>query len=421
MRTSACQPCARAKRKCERQRPKCARCRRRNIECTYPPAKQSNFVLCEGNANELAHNPGTISHIPSSEDPFVSESLPSSHNTLSELPDLDELLVEVTNDITSQSSSDWVSLTPAIVTPCFPTIPCYRANDSQLQSYAIIIREWLAEWVEHGSNTFIHASLYRRQMPLCIQDAYTTLSSYMHKTASNERTIFQILENRVKQLVATGGRDSVRTSNNDSFRNGNFHDKHKDGLNSIEHLARVQALVVYQFLALFDGDIRLRHIAEGHMSLLDDWVQEMLDHAAVMSRSEGLVDVDSFRGVVNNREDLNWHCWIVAESTQRTCMIATGVTSIFQMMQTGTAPSCFGIVVFTTRPGVWEAPSAIAWSRLCLESNTGGLMQLSEAERLFTEATPEDVNDFTKLFLEATFGQDRMEKWAADSRKMARA
>ena len=38
-------------------------------------------------------------------------------------------------------------------------------------------------------------------------------------------------------------------------------------------------------------------------------------------------------------------------------------------------------------------------------------MRMSEAERLFMEATPEEVDDFTKVFLEATFGKDRMERW----------
>lgn len=66
--------------------------------------------------------------------------------------------------------------------------------------------------------------------------------------------------------------------------------------------------------------------------------------------------------------------------------------------------------MFTTRQGAWEASSAGAWEKLCSEVNVG-LMQVAETDRLFAEAAPEDVDDFTLLILQATFGEERLERW----------
>jgi hypothetical protein len=258
--------------------------------------------------------------------------------------------------------------------------------------------------VDQGSNPFIHEFLYKARMPLCMQDAYTTLSSYLLRKPTNEQMIFRILEERVRRLVATQGLEE-------------WPEKDQDDLHSISLLARVQSLLIYLILGLFDGDIRLRHLAESQMPVLEKWVDEMIDHSNQMlsagadSATKGQLFSQLNVQNVNNLENLNWHCWIVAESTQRTWMMATGIQAVYSMMQLGKMPQCTGSMVVTTGPGVWEATSAVTWSRLCLEIKLG-IVRMSEAERLFVEAAPEEVNEFTKVFLEATYGKDRMERWS---------
>jgi hypothetical protein len=67
-------------------------------------------------------------------------------------------------------------------------------------------------------------------------------------------------------------------------------------------------------------------------------------------------------------------------------------------------------MMFTTRKGAWEAESAVGWERLCCEVHVG-LMQMAEAERLFLEGRPEEVNEFTMVVLRLVFGRERMERW----------
>jgi hypothetical protein len=69
-------------------------------------------------------------------------------------------------------------------------------------------------------------------------------------------------------------------------------------------------------------------------------------------------------------------------------------------------------MMFTTRQGVWEAQSAVAWEKMCSEVHVGS-MQMAEVDKLFTEVGPEEVNEFTKVVLEVTFGRERMERWVS--------
>jgi hypothetical protein len=84
------------------------------------------------------------------------------------------------------------------------------------------------------------------------------LSCYLGKTSSNGQTMCRIIENRARQLVKDG--------------NGLTDSWLETPLDSLEHLARVQALLVYQVMCLHDGEIRLRHLAESHIPVLNSWV-----------------------------------------------------------------------------------------------------------------------------------------------------
>jgi hypothetical protein len=273
------------------------------------------------------------------------------------------------------------------------------------------IHQWLTQWVDNGSNPFIHSRLYRKRFPQSIQDAYTALSCYLHKAESNEHMILEIIHNQAKRLVVGYGFPSESTRPMHTNTSA-------DMLDSLEHVARVQALLVYQVLCLYDGDIRLRHLGESHIPVLHNWMQQMVDCASqatclgvsVISSAYDQAAVDTSLSSIVHSENLLWYSWILAESIRRTWLVASGLQAIYLIFQQDKTAYCQGSMMVTTRNGVWEAQSALAWERLCLEVNVG-FMQKGEVDRLFTEATPEDVNDFSKAILEATFGIDRMERW----------
>ena len=142
----------------------------------------------------------------------------------------------------------------------------YQAPLEGIKQYGVLdlrrlvrkLHRWLKQWLERGSNPFIH----RTRFPRYIQDAYTTLSSYFHKTVSNEQIVLKIIEDRVTRLL-------LENSDTDPA-----------ALDPLEHIARVQALLVYQVLGFYDGDVRLRCLAEIHIPVLYDWMRQVVERAS---------------------------------------------------------------------------------------------------------------------------------------------
>jgi len=406
--TKACRPCATAKRRCGKQMPHCLRCRKRGIECTYPPTKRTSFVLCGGDDTP----PVDHDILPSStlQWSVYSQGLQSSevdHSILSLGLNLSAISSDLVDD---RLCSSWFTSPETWEIDRSLQVEHNPLSITCLKRLVTDIHRWLTEWVEKGSNPFIHSRLYRTRFPRCVQDAYTALSCYLHKTPSNEQTVFQIIENRAMNLLAEYNVPSA-----DSLL-GNTRSSPVT-LDPLEHLARVHALLVYQILCLYDGDIRLRHVAESHTPVLNTWKQQMVEnasHTACLGASItssaheqtaiGFSSPDSARS-----ENLLWHSWILAESIRRTWLVACGIQGTYLIIQKGRVTPCQGGMMFTTRQGVWEAQSALAWEKLCSEVNVG-LMQVAVAEKLFTEIASDDVDEFTNLILQAIFGEERTER-----------
>lgn len=308
-------------------------------------------------------------------------------------------------------ASSWFASSETWKIGRFPQVEGVSFSVTDLKRYLTKIHWWLIQWVENGSNQFIHPWLYRTRFPRCIQDAYTALSCYLGKTASNEQMIFRIIEDRAKQLLVDHGDLTPNAWPRTISPNAAT-------LDPLEHVARVQALLVYQILCLNDGDIRLRHLAESHIPVLNSWIHQMVEHASQTVCLGVSIVSPTYEQAANgfrlpngaHDENLLWYSWILAESIRRTWLVASSLQTIYTMIQLGRISPCPGGMMFSTRQGVWEAQSARAWEKLCSEVNVG-FIQLEDAERLFTEGASVDINDFAKVFLAATFGVDRMERW----------
>ncbi len=406
--TKACKACAASKRRCGKQLPQCLRCRARGIDCTYPPTKPTSFVL----SREDDETPVELDLLPYNTQklslPLSFQDFLGAGDTRASLAlDLSEFPVGL---IDNQLASTWFSSLETWKVR-FPPADIYPLSSTHLSRFITKAHQWLAEWLEKGSNQFIHAQLYRTRFPKCVQDAYATLSCYVHRTPLNGHAVFQILEDRAKELLAANGIDSTQLSQANDIMDSK-------PLDPLAHIARVQSLLIYQILGLYNGDIRLRYLSESYIPVLKIWMKEMIQHASQDVCLGGSIivkaDKDTTTGLdpsyLAQGENLLWYSWILAESIRRTWVVGSGVQATFLMMQQGTIVACEGGMMFTTRQGVWEAPTAAAWEKLCSEVHVG-LMQMAETDRLFTEVSPEEVNEFTKTVLLLTFGVERVERW----------
>lgn len=246
------------------------------------------------------------------------------------------------------------------------------------------VQSWLMHWIAGKPNPFIHGHLYGRRLPSCLQDAYLCFTSYSQRNAANGDMLCDIVADKACQLVQHYGVASLGP------------------LDALEHTARTQALFIYQFIGLFDGHIRLRHVAEGNIAVLTQWIHEAVDCA----RNHKSIDTaigDLFW------EKALWQSWILAESVRRTWLMVSMVQGMYMTSRDG-INHCLGGMMFTSRKGFWDASTATTWSKHCTEVY-GGLINLNQIDHLLASIELSEMDEFATLVLKLTFGSEQIERW----------
>jgi hypothetical protein len=103
--------------------------------------------------------------------------------------------------------------------------------DIGFESFIRAVDEMLQSWTRNGYNGFIHRRLYEKGMPTCVHDAFTTLATYIGRTPAIKEAILHIVQDRLFDLARKGVPPITC-----------------DAQGILEHLARVQALFVFNGL-----------------------------------------------------------------------------------------------------------------------------------------------------------------------------
>ena len=225
-----------------------------------------------------------------------------------------------------------------------------------------------------------------------VQDAYSAMSTYLNRTPDNEYVVFEILTSRLKKLLADYGESDAIVDDTAALRQSTRSPPCSD---TLDHLARVQAMSTYLILMLFNGDDHLRHTAEKQIPVLDAWMREMVQTARTDMLAQSSVNPFD--------KDALWRAWILAESLRRTWIVGRTIAAQYEMLKAGApVPSaCKGGMAFTTRKGAWEAGSAEEWEGMAAEVNFG-LLQIGDARRWvqWGGISTGEVNSFASIFLE---------------------
>lgn len=397
----ACQACVKAKRKCTRQSPSCLRCRSRNIHCVYSPNKHNKWVL-------LPETPP--------EDSIETQRISPQHSTGPQKgPDLDvdtalrglEPLSSLDEEAAHEQLSGWFTSIHTWHTDRSEKVEHDAFTAFDLGRYIDNFRDWLEQWVKNGGNPFIHPQMYRSRLPKSIQDAYMSLTCYLGMTPANEALVERLIIERSRALLEEYGYDS------DARPLPTHQNKPAPELDLLGHIARVQALLVYQFIGLFGGSISMRYAAQRRIDMTEAWTRDMVA-VAVSSVPSGVKHLLTRPGDTRSYDEdfivTLWHSWIVSETIRRTWNVMSSMLGLFSILQSGAPTPCPGSMIFTTRVGVWEAPTATAWQEIC-SAEPIGMMQVAEASRLITDAKPTEINSFAKVILELTYGSDKVAQW----------
>jgi hypothetical protein len=180
----------------------------------------------------------------------------------------------------------------------FPEIATIRKD--QLDYCISHFQGCITTLVQQSQNLFMHFTSYQETLPIAYQDLLSICALHSQRNPRNKTVIFRMLDDKVKALLAQA---------NTSFC-------------SVEdRLLQLQAMLLYQFMRLFDGDIRQRANAERDFEPLEAWTIELHQTYAASGN------------------ELSWESpyrqWVLLESVRRTIMMSVVLQSAYSAIRDG--------------------------------------------------------------------------------------
>lgn len=198
-------------------------------------------------------------------------------------------------------------------------------------------------------------------MPKALQDAYAACAIYSTKTPDNEFVAFNIIEAKASELL--------RSPNQASW-------------NPLDLLAAVQSLLIFQFIRLFDGDIRQRVQAESAEPILDAWTDQLKTRTTEEQRYTTVTAP-------------SWRSWIFAESARRTITMSIFLSGIYSLVKRGFCTLSDEVTAnsFTAQRALWDASSQLEWERAKMTYNPLWVNKMN-FDVLLQEAKGSELDDF---------------------------
>ncbi|MCJ1303252.1 hypothetical protein MMC08_006060 [Hypocenomyce scalaris] len=168
--------------------------------------------------------------------------------------------------------------------------------------------------VQQNRSPFIHPLSYQHQPPNIYQDLLGVSAMYCQKVPQNQAVVSAMLDGRISSLVVASNSSSAW---------------------SIEdYLVGVQALIVYQIIRLFDGDIRQRANAERHFTMLEAWTGRLHSASNIFYN-----DFSSDKSLYQR--------WVFIESARRTVIMSVMVQAMYSHIKDGV---CSSVPLLATLP-----------------------------------------------------------------------
>lgn len=395
-RKKSCYACVKAKRRCDLGYPFCKRCFVKGLDCKYPNAQKAavsardaeviirqstpDFTLpavSVGGDASSANKPPALA-IDAAIDVNIG---PQSLHWSGSSSDSSESSPE--NFSSNDWRSDWTLDLEAFrnrsdhaARVCIPILPQIWEPSALNQGQVVAVLQGLCAFVPElafsGATQFLHRTLYREYQPQAYQDSVALAALYMIKNPSTQPVLANSINSKILALTANSSSWTLT-----------------------EHLAAVQALIIYQIIRLFDPDLNLQDQAEKHNALLEVW------SAHLMTR------------FFNERQPFQdgHESWVYNESVRRTIMISVFVRCAWSCLTQGGIAEQVPVLVrlpFSKDTGAWQCDSE-GWNRRTIPYITEEENLISYAELSNTWTYDSEVatlDPFGKLLLAACRGAD---------------
>ncbi|KAL6693704.1 hypothetical protein J3F84DRAFT_396072 [Trichoderma pleuroticola] len=370
----SCASCIAAKRKCDKARPFCRRCEDKGLDYRYA-------VLIRR---------------------AVAKSSPSDEP--SEIPGHVYFLNTHVSSLSASASSKLWFMTPETwsiekASPRAPQIPI-----PVFVTFVQRLQNWLVQWIHDGQCPFIHRQLYADGFfPSCMQDAFLSISIQQSCNSSNQDLTARIIQDRANSLIKNNWIE-VGSSNLMSVT--------VPVLDTSQHLARVQALLIYQILRLFDKGVWQQTRAEESIPTLLSWCQQMWDSATLDTITTSQATPDFIVSENNQQNDSSrgnstprlWRLWILSESIRRTWLAVMATISAYRTMKDGWC-ECAGGIQFTARRSLWLASTSSQWATICRTEDPLFLPYLGSRATL-EACDPNEMDEFGFSFFSLVWGPE---------------
>ncbi|EUC47386.1 hypothetical protein COCMIDRAFT_24709 [Bipolaris oryzae ATCC 44560] len=398
-RQRSCSECAKSKRKCGLEQPSCARCIRQRFSCIYPSQPHINATVPYSFTTDI--------------DPTINQL-----NLPLDLTDLENINLDFNFDesaIVTTSNTDTLDFDFPANTTCITPFPAALQNSphlenkiaiqkalTQARNYCLSInlspyaRARMGYFLEHmqlvpkimveqNCTPWMHPTLYDKNMPRCMQDAHATCALYITKNEINAERVTYHIRSRVEELI----KETVPET-------------------PIEILARTQAIMLYQLMLVFGGDIHFRTQADALSSQLDDMGAMLLPIATEENEHVGALPL-----YPSTAAHSAWRSFVFRESARRTVLAAYQFTVMYTVL-TGQIKTCSQDVALqshiTLSAHLWRATNAFDFA-MSWNAKNHFVVKGLDFTNLLKEAQPDDLDVFGNILLISLQGIDDIRGW----------
>lgn len=375
-RHKSCVACIQTKRKCDRTQPRCQRCITTGSACQY-------IGRTRARPQQIAEQSITRTAVDWQLQAFEVDHVSSA-----------TLLAPITNEVSFDILQQPLNLPLNESLPLITNIgdlvthlqPPFIDPDSKLYARVEYCAARLSLipnlFATTGQTMFIHRQSFQVMPSPVLQQAMSACALYCIKTPSTKPVVHQVLQHNVQHLLATTNLTSATNA---------------------ELLAGLQALLLYQLMRLFDGDIRLRASAEADESATVLWASELRTRACAISMPRHPVSTFS-------NDSNEWQLWLFSESIRRTVVTTFLLQGVYNYLKTGTdRPSVVG-VYFTMQEGLWNAQSEAGWTRAKTQKLELQVL-VSDWDEVMALASPSDLEELGVLVMSMLWGLKGTQNW----------
>ncbi|RMZ71501.1 c6 zinc finger domain-containing [Pyrenophora seminiperda CCB06] len=398
-RQKSCSECVKAKRKCGLEQPHCSRCTRQHLSCIYPPQPRSQSTLPPIETPEVESDIGTTDS--SGEmNIFEHTNLPFDFDMAAPTTIASDML---DFDFSAGASSlDVLTEMLDLPTNHHNQMAVYKTSSQARKPFSAAHISTLAQekvaysmkhfksvpkmMVEKNCTPWAHPMLYDEYMPRSIQDAYAACALYITKNDTNAEFVGRFIMSRAEELVTAS---TLSTT-------------------PIEILAQTQALMLYQIMLMFGGDVRFYAQAEALLPYLYDMATLLLPIAAEETDPVGVIPL-----YPSTAARSAWRSYIMRESARRTVLSAFHMNVLFTVMNGQLTPCSADLVLnnrVTLSAHLWKAANAfdfaIAWNE-----KTHFVIKELDFTDVLKHGQPDDLDVFGNMMLVGIKGMDDMRGW----------